>query len=78
MTQDVTNYWNCHSRSVALDSESKRYAVFTDTEFLCDETSTASRNREVVPTTKRNESPCCPPGENEKYLNVEVVTPIHI
>lgn len=29
--------------------ESKRYALFTETEFLCDETPSVSRNREVVP-----------------------------
>lgn len=35
--------------STSKNSESKRYALFTDTEFLCDETPSVSRNREVVP-----------------------------
>lgn len=39
----------------------QRYALFTDTEFQCDETPSVSCNREVVPWTERNDSPCCRP-----------------
>lgn len=42
-------------------SESERYALFTDTTFLCDEMPSVSRNREVEPRTERNDSLCCQP-----------------
>lgn len=48
--------------NTSQNSECKKYALFTDTEFQCDETPSVSCNREVVPLTERNDSTCCRPA----------------